>query len=770
MGAKGATARRFVCQTEGCGKSFNRRDYLFRHEANHSDVKPFSCAQCQLGFSRKDILEKHYKSQTHQDKRSQLTNKHKNLRFKSFTTERNQTDDHVAPEMVELYEVSVHESPEEGIVPNISPTDNTLNWLFGDDFELENDHLEQIMSQPENVDVEPQKKPGSGTLYEKLNHQTLLRVATKLEAIGVEVLYREKFDLYLLNFYIYFNSIYPIIHQPTFDPNLSNTWLLITMLSIGMTFTNDNNEYMYSADINKNLRLNLFSEIGDSPLVELELLQAILLENYYGKLMGTSNQTKISQIFHGTSINLLKYAGYFSNLKEPDVNVEEFESLDATQKEKIWRDWIFYETCKRTAFFGFLLDSHHASLFRHSQLLSIFEIHLELPCTDQLWNSKNYSSFIYEYSRQPNELLSRSQPHWDTPTKLKQETLDSKKSYSKPTMLDIEQEGNWPSFLWGLRRLMQPYKKTQKEYGPNCFSQFSRMILLHGVLSITWDLKCRSLTDLGFVSKRSLSALIGRLNMALTNWKGYFEIQIKFTNMASFEKDGKVVLNNYDVSNVFWNSITLYQFASIVLNVETSLIFDTVTGFIRESQNPEINSDSCKTRNKQKIQAWTRSKSSTAAIISCCKIIYTTINNPDIIKTIPHSIWALYISCLTIWAYETNVEIKLSISTTDSIPTISTRHYYRFENADINDIEQIDHDQAREKVNDYIMSILDKEDSEKESDDSGLTNNRTIECYWKCQRELMALIVLVFYILKGAKWKSSITMTNCLEKLLTIYE
>lgn len=825
MGVISGPVKRFVCKSEGCGKSFNRRDYLSRHEANHSKVKPFSCEQCQMGFSRKDILEKHYKSQSHQEKRLQLTNKHKTLKFKTIQIQENNSAefedvaisnyDHrdlnqdlnnhnyisskysnlVGPEEFEVSNESdinisrVAKSPNVSLdanennddtttssaaagmshsrsnsVPEVSPLDNTLNWLFGDDLETAGaGTFQPNMPEEETMNVDPKRSPEARIGYKQLNSQTLEHLSHTLETLQMELFSVDRFNEYLLNFCVYFNSIYPIIHQPTFDPNATNTWLLITIVIIGMTFTNNENDYEYSLNLHKRLRLSLFDEIGDSPSIDLELLQAILLENFYGKLMGSSNQRKLSQIFHGTSINLLRHSGYFVNLKEPEIQVEKCQKLNQRLQDNLWRDWIRYETCKRTVFFGFILDSQHASLFRHSQLLSIFEIRLELPCTDALWNCQSPSDFFYEYTRQPKELKSRLEPNWDD--QHKQENNGTKKSYSRPSMLDIETEGKWPSLLWSLRRLMQPYKRAQKEYTHNCFSQFSRIILLHGVLSITWDLKCRSLLDLGFLSKRGLSVLMDRLNLALINWKGYFETQIKYTNLASFASNNEIVLNNYQVSNLFWNSITLYQFSSIVLNVDTSLIFDVASDFIKENGNASNTSSPTKTRNKQKIQAWARSSDSRNAIIGSCKIVYTMINNQDIIQTIPHSIWVLYISCLTIWAYENNVEIKLSSQNKGSIPNISVKIYYNSE-----DPANIDFELAKNAVDNYIISVLDTDDYETSDKNSKVTNsNKPLESYWDSQRQVMALLVLVFYILKNSKWKSTGEMLLCLEKLLIVY-
>lgn len=57
--------RRFVCAHEGCNKSFNRRDYLERHAANHLPVKPYYCEPCYRCFARGDLYENHLSTKFH---------------------------------------------------------------------------------------------------------------------------------------------------------------------------------------------------------------------------------------------------------------------------------------------------------------------------------------------------------------------------------------------------------------------------------------------------------------------------------------------------------------------------------------------------------------------------------------------------------------------------------------------------------------------------------------------------------------------------------
>jgi len=42
-----------------CGKSFERRDRLRRHEVVHDDIKPYQCGECDKAFRRKEHLKRH---------------------------------------------------------------------------------------------------------------------------------------------------------------------------------------------------------------------------------------------------------------------------------------------------------------------------------------------------------------------------------------------------------------------------------------------------------------------------------------------------------------------------------------------------------------------------------------------------------------------------------------------------------------------------------------------------------------------------------------
>lgn len=763
----------FRCQTAGCGKTFTRKDYLERHNANHNTVKPFTCVQCQILFSRKDILEKHYRTKAHHNKRNQLTKfilKEENPVNENTKKRRNTHIEPIIPapktsDEVNVLNSSMEENADQGqlvmVLPTLmdnhgslselyalnSPLDASIDWLFGD-IAISGQNAADFFANI--IDSTPPMRESGLNFPEKHFEQlTLHRVSSKLDKLGVTNYTIESFSSYLDNFWTYFISIYPIIHQPTFDPNATDTWLLISMLAIGMCFSsyieNDVDIHDCIVSINTDLRLHIFQEAGDTP--NLSQIQALLLNNFCCKLWGTTREIKMSQIFHGTAINFLRHQGYFD--KRHGFDAQSFYSLENPEKEVLWKDWIHFETCKRTAFFGFILDSQNACLFRDLQLLSIFEIHLELPSSDALWSCSTLDNFLIEFERQPKELSISTEPSWQTTEDadiLLRITIneDKKNRYSKPSMLQIELEGDWPDFLWSLRRLMQPYQKFQKEYHTNCFSQFSRLILLHGILNITWDLKSRSLLDLGFLSKKSLVLLLGRLNLALLNWKGYFEKQIKLSNRAKFG-DGLDMLNDYGVSNLFWNTISLYQFARITLNADLGAINELKTEFIKsEGKLSKLSSPSF-LRKKHSIQAWTRTVDSKKAVNAACKILNNFTSNMKTVKELPYMSKILYFAGLVIWAHETNTEIRSS-PTIPELSKISKQKYSIDGKLDIN-LVKLD-------LTDYVMIVVE-----------GKEKSKDIETYRETQQQVIAVLLFISALIHDSNSKED----SDLEQLLEFY-
>ena len=119
--------------------------------------------------------------------------------------------------------------------------------------------------------------------------------------------------------------------------------------------------------------------------------------------------------------------------------------------ERSWRQWVEVQSSNRTAFFGFVMDAQHSFMFGHTCVLSVQDVRLPLPCPDYLWECNN----SFDWDR-----LIRKLP--------------------EP-----------PGFLPVLKKLI-----ARSPIPPHC-TAYGRLILLHGLFSVTAHLKARDSVTLG---------------------------------------------------------------------------------------------------------------------------------------------------------------------------------------------------------------------------------------------------------------------------------
>ncbi|ABN64265.2 C2H2 zinc finger protein, partial [Scheffersomyces stipitis CBS 6054] len=710
----------FRCSFLNCGKKFTRKDYLARHELNHTNEKPYKCEQCQFSFTRSDLLNKHFKSQSHRKRKQELfkssektegldkpdqdfediESPSKKLRFST----RNEPSSQKQPLMtVTSSPIEDHIFTESNDLPPGSF--NNYLWLFDDSLDVRDDNF---VSKPLNHQIEPSLSSTSHIVEEEsfreIDGQRRLAVLELLNIHEVSSLAPDRFSLFLDLYWSEFNPTFPIIHYATFNNNEADVYLLTAMICIGMAHSPLEAEYELSIVVTMQFRRLIFDAVGDDVVLRLPLLQSLLLHNFACKYYGDKLLYEMSQLFHGTNINFLRFTGFFDDLVEP--NMSSSPSATYHQLETDWKKWIHYETCKRTAYFAFVCDSQHATLFKH-QVLSAFSLQIDLPSTDAVWNASNPITFSEMYRLQPRGL---SYQHKVVLNLQSGQTL----SAPGPSMPSVKAEGNWPEFLWSLRSMMMPYKESQKEYSLDCYSQFSRSILLHGIISICWDMRWRGLFDLGIVSKKKLSDLSGKLLRAFYNWKGYLDLHISSANERALGKnvdsEPSVGLNDYGLSPAFWSNLSSYQLGLISLFADTASIVKYATE-LKNSRRAGVS------RNKIHIESWARSPNGDQSIREAARFIRIISNaeNEHIIS-IPHIPWTLFISCLVIWCYETNRDCLNGLTSRDHIELSYAKYYNP-------SVSYFDEQAVKHDTLEYISLAIDNE-----ADDVETSGN-----FWKRQ-------------------------------------
>ena len=114
---------------------------------------------------------------------------------------------------------------------------------------------------------------------------------------------QENLDL----FFSRFNTVYPLLHQATFDPSRTEPLLVLAVILLGATYS-EKDVHMLAVCIHDVLRAQIFQHSAFSAMPELWLLQTILLVECFGKSRAGQKQHDMAHLFHGL---LIKYVRTF---------------------------------------------------------------------------------------------------------------------------------------------------------------------------------------------------------------------------------------------------------------------------------------------------------------------------------------------------------------------------------------------------------------------------------------------------------------------------
>ncbi|KAK6462015.1 fungal-specific transcription factor domain-containing protein [Scheffersomyces coipomensis] len=751
-----------------------------------------------------------------------------------------------------------------------TPGDN-LFWLFSDSTPWENDNSgnENKLTDSKSR-IEPFTTPNSITIqtnnqvdippvmYQNLynestntninNNKIPMAEATRSRIVNIfpsvnqlNKVSLQRFEEYLDLYWFNFAQTFPVIHQATFNPNTVSIYLLISMIVIGMAHSLDKVEYETSISLNKRYRRIIYDVIEDNTELPLPLMQALILHNFSAKNFGDTQLSKIAQIDHGANIMYLKFSGFLNNLSEPVIR-KPANNPNLTELSEQWQNWIEYESCKRAVFFEFICDTQHVT-FSKIRSLSAFDIKLELPCSDEVWNCADPLRFFEEYQKQPKGLGTRQKIDTldnygyknesfdnvdggnkkeniygyyngtvpdanDNDTNSEKNTQFSKNEdlaafFTKPKdSTDLSKEPNtsystqsinmvskWPTFLWGLKSMMTKYKANQKEYPLDCYSLFSRYIILHGLLRMCWDLRVQNLQDLGFVSKRRLSDFFNRLESAFVNWKGYFDLHVKLYekqvgSLGKLNSSNHLILslNNYGPTNASWANISFYYTGLFCLYAD----IPSVAVFAAEYKNfHSVTKTEYKgikemeyERNKLIIEQWAKSIYGRLALIEACKFLRLVYENEETINTFSHIPQTAYLAALIIWCYE----IKRESPNFETVNKLRKGDEIKFTEIKLDASKYFDllgnihYKLSKNDACEYFSTILDMKTDlnddylEEQNDSQQFIEETAYEQFKERQMNTIGVVCYILHLLRKCKWVYSIDLVQQLEHVIITYD
>lgn len=296
-------------------------------------------------------------------------------------------------------------------------------------------------------------------------------------------------------FFTQFNTTYPLIHMPTFNASTTEPLLLLSILLLGATYL-DKATHQLAVCIHDVIRPSIFAHAGFSARPKLWTLQTILLVECFGKSRAGQKQHDMSHLFHGLLINLIRRSDCQGVTKTPAPQ-------DGVSLAEAWELWAIAEQKKRLALLCFMWDTQHAVLFCQSLCMSAFELRCSLPCAQAIWEAPDA------------ELWARS---W--PSSARQPSLSSSDPVAPPMFLPALK-----SYLTG-----QPAGTSAQS-----LDALGQVLVLHGLMSIAWDMQRRDQTSLGVVSTTGPASWKDLLSKAYDRWKTDFDSYCHEASLAPAE-------------------------------------------------------------------------------------------------------------------------------------------------------------------------------------------------------------------------------------------
>lgn len=299
--------------------------------------------------------------------------------------------------------------------------------------------------------------------------------------------------------YLYFtklNTIYPLIHRPTFSSKVADPMLLSAMIVNGAHFADEAAHFLAERIGRKLWGAFITFEDFRPARATLALLQAMLLTEAFGKMMGTRPQHETAHLFHNFIVTLARRNAVFVPSKV---------KLPHTSAEDRWRAWSKEEEKKRISLFAFILDAQHATIFRHIPALSSFQIHLQLPCEEDEWEAKSAEAW---------------------------------------TAIRQNKRREPPYFIAALKASLTPGNDLPISESDS----FQHFVLLHGLMSVAYDLQWKQ------------QALLAApdTSESISNWKdrlmqSYKRFMNRYKNIASNR-----IMERASHSLIEWAQVTLH--------------------------------------------------------------------------------------------------------------------------------------------------------------------------------------------------------------------
>jgi hypothetical protein len=269
----------------------------------------------------------------------------------------------------------------------------------------------------------------------------------------------------------------------------------------------------------------------------------------------------------------------------------------------------------RLAMLCFMWDTQHAVLFSQSLCMNASELKLTLPWDNAVWEASSASEWLQLSQIAP------SPPHY----------LSILKMYTNPSTATP----------------------------PSHLNALSRVLIFHGLMSISWDLNRRDQTSLSLSITSSSIPWQKRMATCYANWKSDFEAYTSSVlNSLSFDPKHRASFLRFSVANM-----AVYHTAQLILDVD---IIDLQIQAGARHIIGRLVTDTDRARSKTRIQEWVtrdEGKSAGNATWHAAHLFrdgVRKLENWDVDEMF-HYPWCLYLATLVCWTFH-NAAVQMTFS------------------------------------------------------------------------------------------------------------
>ncbi|KAE8143801.1 fungal-specific transcription factor domain-containing protein [Aspergillus pseudotamarii] len=179
-------------------------------------------------------------------------------------------------------------------------------------------------------------------------------------------------DLCLQAYFTHFQTIFPLIHAPTFQPSKGNAVLLLSMCTIGSLFLGSSKALTHGISmferLNKAILASWDTYMQATGSASIQALQASLIGQTFGLLLGRPKDLDCTEAFHGCIVAWARKLKLFHSDETPIGHMETLED-DSEALNATWKSWARLEEKKRITLAIHIHDAELAKLHHHEPML-----------------------------------------------------------------------------------------------------------------------------------------------------------------------------------------------------------------------------------------------------------------------------------------------------------------------------------------------------------------------------------------------------------------